>query len=71
MLLLAVTPLGVKVIKMKEMTQENQVIRNCLEMTVRMREPLIIVGVIITLKDQTIDQKLLSILTMKTTIHQM
>ena len=71
MLLLAVTPLGVKVIKMKEMMQENQVIRNCLEMTVRMREPLIIVGVIITLKDQTIDQKLLSILTMKTTIHQM
>uniref|UniRef100_A0A8C5Y739 Uncharacterized protein n=1 Tax=Microcebus murinus TaxID=30608 RepID=A0A8C5Y739_MICMU len=33
MLLLAVMPLEVKAIKMKEVIQDNQVIRNCLEMT--------------------------------------
>lgn len=60
-----------KAIKMKEVIQENQVIRNCLEMTVRMRELLIIVGVIIALKDQTIDQKLLSVRTMKIMTLQM
>uniref|UniRef100_A0A2I3HBH7 LEO1 homolog, Paf1/RNA polymerase II complex component n=1 Tax=Nomascus leucogenys TaxID=61853 RepID=A0A2I3HBH7_NOMLE len=38
MLPLAVMPLEVKVIRMKEVIQDNQVIRNCLEMTVRTRE---------------------------------
>uniref|UniRef100_A0A2K5F0W0 Uncharacterized protein n=1 Tax=Aotus nancymaae TaxID=37293 RepID=A0A2K5F0W0_AOTNA len=33
MLPLAVMPLEVKVIRMKEVIQDNQVIRNCLEMT--------------------------------------
>lgn len=57
--------------QMKEVIQDNQVIRNCLEMTVRTRELHIIVVVIITLKDQTIDQKLLSVPTTRTMTPQM